>query len=183
MAKQYEALLPEQVEFIEEQAVFFVATAAAEARINLSPKGMDSLVVQDPRTLLWLNLTGSGNETAAHVLADGRMTLMWCSFAGKPGILRVYGQARVFHVDDPGFVERAAALPDLPAARQIFELSLDLVQFSCGFGVPRMELLGTRETLQIHGAKKSPEQLRAYWRDKNQRSIDGLPTGTPVSSD
>lgn len=126
MAKQYAHITPKFAEFIARQKLFFVATAAADGRVNVSPKGLDSLRLLDERRVLWLNVTGSGNETAAHVLENSRMTLMFCAFEGNPLILRLYGRARVIHPRDPEWQTLLDHLPPLPGARQIFDLTVDL---------------------------------------------------------
>jgi hypothetical protein len=177
MGKRYSALQPDQIDFIGEQHLYFVATAAAGSRVNLSPKGMDSLAVLSPSRILWLNLTGSGNETAAHLALDPRITLMWCSFTARPLILRAYGTARAVHRGDPDWPLLAAKLPDQPGARQIFDVAIDLVQSSCGFAVPFMEFREERPVLKTWAEGKGPEGLRAYWDERNRQTIDGLPTG------
>lgn len=177
MAKQFDAFTEDHTGFIAEQAVFFVATSAPDARINLSPKGMDSLRVLGPSRLVWLNVTGSGNETAAHLPLDPRMTVMWCSFGTRPLILRAYGTARVIHHNDADWAALAADLPEVPGARQIFDLSVDMVQSSCGYAVPMMEGARERPVLRNWAELKGPEGLTAYWDERNRSSIDGLPTG------
>lgn len=161
--------------FIEAQPVFFVATAAREGRVNLSPKGLDTLRVSDARRIAWLNLTGSGNETAAHLQESPRMTLMFCAFSGSPLILRIYGRARMIHHTDPDWGEWIAPFPPLPGARQIVLLDIELVQTSCGFGVPLMEYVGPRPTLEQWAEKKGEAGIRRYWTEKNAVSLDGLP--------
>lgn len=177
MAKQFPGFSDDHRAFIAQQAVYFVATSAPGARHNLSPKGMDSLRVTGPNRLIWLNVTGSGNETAAHLALDARMTVMWCSFGQRPLILRAYGEARVVHQGDADWAALAAELPVIPGARQIFELSVDLVQTSCGFAVPFLEEPHERPVLRDWAVGKGPEGLAAYWDEKNRESIDGLPTG------
>ena len=177
MAKQFPGFTEDQRAFIAQQAVYFVATSAPGARHNLSPKGMDSLRVTGPNRLLWLNVTGSGNETAAHLALDPRMTVMWCSFSQRPLILRAYGVARAVHQGDADWAALAAELPVIPGARQIFELSVDLVQSSCGFAVPLLDEVRERPVLRDWAVGKGPEGLAAYWAEKNRYSIDGLPTG------
>lgn len=165
--------------FITEQPMFFVATADTTGRVNVSPKGMDSLRIQNPNRILWLNVSGSGNETAAHVQATGRMTLMFCAFSGKALTLRTYGQARVYHRHDPEWPELLKLFPALAGSRQIFDLEIDLVQTSCGTGVPVMEFQhsrGEKELLPFF-AKMGEDGVRKYWRKKNAETIDGLPTG------
>ena len=178
MAEQFESLAQEHVDFIAGQTVFFVGTAGGEGRINVSPKGLDTLRVLGPNRVVWLNLTGSGNETAAHVLENRRMTLMFCSFGRQPLILRLYGEAQAVHARNG---ERYAQLLELfshqPGARQFFELDIDLVQTSCGYGVPRFESAIERKTLSKWSANKGEEGIRAYWLEKNRISLDGNPTG------
>ncbi len=128
MGQLFEALSPRHVAFIEAQKIFFVGTAAAEGTVNLSPKGGDSLRVIDAHTLAWLNLTGSGNESAAHVLQHPRMTVMFCAFEGAPLILRAYGRARVLHRSDPEWSSSLARFPQSVAARQIFLLDIARVR-------------------------------------------------------
>lgn len=176
MGKQYQALEPGHRDFIREQQVFFVATAAREGTVNLSPKGMDSLRVLDPNRILWLNVTGSGNETAAHVQQNPRMTLMFCAFTGKPMILRAYGQARVIHPRDSDWSLLFPRFEALPGARQIFDLDIELVQTSCGMGVPLFDFVGEREALRRWSETKGEDGIRQYWHDRNQTSLDGLPT-------
>lgn len=163
--------------FIAAQPMFFVASACAAGRVNCSPKGMDALRVLDARTIAWVDVTGSGNETAAHVMNDGRLTLMWCSFGPQPLILRVYGRGRVAQRDEAGFAALAARLPSLPGMRQILVCAMESGQTSCGFGVPRMELIGERDDLSAWCARKGEEGLAAYRATKNRRSIDGFETG------
>jgi Pyridoxamine 5'-phosphate oxidase len=130
--------------FIEQQQIFFVGTAAPDGRVNISPKGMDTLRVLGPRRIVWLSLTGSENESAAHLREIPRMTLMWCAFEGNPMILRAYGNATVVHPRDPGWDTLAQLFPALPGTRQIFDLTVNLVLRSCGMGVPFFEFRGAR---------------------------------------
>jgi hypothetical protein len=176
MASQHPEISDKLRDFISRQHVYFVATATADSRVNLSPKGIDSLRVLGPNRVVWLNLTGSGNESAAHVLADGRMTVMFCAFAGPPMILRLYGRARVVHRNDADWAELLAHFPEQRGVRQLFDLDVDLVQTSCGFGVPLMEFSADRTQLTDWADRKDDDGIRAYWEQKNQRSIDGLPT-------
>ncbi len=176
MGKQYKFITDELKNFISRQRLFFVGTAGAEGKVNVSPKGMDSLRVTGDNRILWINLTGSGNETAAHVQENGRMTLMWCSFDGPPMILRIYGAARVVHPRDAAWTELMARLNPLPGARQIFDLSVDLVQTSCGFAVPLFEYAGDRDQLVKWADTKGEDGVRRYWEDHNQTSLDGKPT-------
>jgi hypothetical protein len=176
MGRKFDALSEQHFRFIAEQKIFFVATATEDSRVNLSPKGMDSLRVVDAGRILWLNLTGSGNETSAHVQQNPRMTLMFCAFEDPPMILRVYGTARVVHPGDPDWVDLVSLFKPLAGARQIFDLSVDSVQTSCGMGVPYFSYAGDREQLIDWAKKKGEEGVRDYWEQKNQLSIDGIPT-------
>lgn len=176
MAKRYPELNEELSAFIRQQKLYFVATAS-DGYVNLSPKGMDSLRILDVNTVAWLNVTGSGNETAAHVLEDRRMTMMFCAFEGKPLILRLYGQARVYHAHDEQWSTLSAHFELLPGARQIFVLDIELVQTSCGLGVPYFEYQGERGQLIDWALNRGPEGLKDYWERKNQVSLDGKPTG------
>lgn len=166
-------------DFIIHQPLFFVATAGREGRVNVSPKGMDTLRIINDHKIQWLNLTGSGNETAAHVQETGRMTLMFCAFEGKAMILRVYGTATVLHPRDADWDTAAANFPEIAGSRQIFDLDIDLVQTSCGTGVPIMEFKKSRaeEELVPFYEDMGPEGLREYWQRKNILTIDGYPTG------
>jgi Pyridoxamine 5'-phosphate oxidase len=177
MGKRFSELQDDQIAFIGESHIYFVATAAPGARVNLSPKGMDSLHILTPTRILWLNLTGSGNETAAHLSLDPRITLMWCSFTTRPLILRAYGSARAIHKGDPEWADYASLLPDQPGARQIFDVTVDLVQSSCGFAVPFMDFVADRPVLKTWAEGKGPDGLREYWDERNRQTIDGQPTG------
>lgn len=165
--------------FIEKQPLFFVATADKTGRVNVSPKGLDTLKIESDNRIIWLSLSGSGNETAAHVQATGRMTLMFCAFEGDPRILRVYGQAKVIHPRDANWDVLASNFDEMAGSRQIFDLDIDLVQTSCGSGVPIMEYRKSRgeEQLVPFYAEMGPEGVEDYWRRKNVETIDGKPTG------
>lgn len=177
MARFYPALAAKHRDFIAAQRLFFTASTADASRINLSPKGMDSLRVVGDNCVAYLDLTGSGNETAAHLKHDGRLTLMFCSFDTDPRILRLYGRGRVIRRQDAGWAEWRAHFPILPAERQIIVLDIDSVQTSCGYGVPQYVYRGERDVLVRWAEKKGMPGLLDYWRDKNQVSIDGLSTG------
>jgi hypothetical protein len=163
--------------FIEQQKVFFVGTGAPDGRVNIAPKGMDTLRVLGPRRIVWLNLTGGENESAAHLRETTRMTLMWCAFDGAPMILRAYGHASVIHPRDPGWDELAPLFPAIPGARQVFDLTVDLVLRSCGMGVPFFDYRGPREALVQWARKRGESGIKAWWQDMNQVSLDGKPTG------
>ncbi|GHF47383.1 hypothetical protein HNQ07_002795 [Deinococcus metalli] len=182
MAKQMPALSDHLRAFIEAQHLYFVGTAAPDGRVNVSPKGMDSLRVLGPNRVAWLNVTGSGNETAAHVLQVPRMTLMFCALEGPPLILRLYGTARMIQPVDAEWAEHAALFPPLPGARQVYVLDVDVVQTSCGMAVPLMDHVADREDLNDWAARKTPAELGAYQQQKNVRSIDGFPTGLPADA-
>ena len=176
MAKQFPALDDRLSAFIKAQQLFFVGTAAAEGRVNIAPKGMDSLRILNPNRVAWLSVTGSGNESAGHLLDSDRMTLMFCSFERQPMILRLYGRARALHPRDAEWDEYFALFPPLPGARQIFLMELDLVQTSCGFAVPFFSFEGERDTLRRWAEERGEEGLQTYWAEKNQYTIDGKKT-------
>jgi len=176
MGQRFDELTDRHIKFIAEQKIFFVGTATADSRVSVSPKGMDSLRVLGKNRVAWLNVTGSGNETAAHVQLDPRMTIMFCAFAGPPLVLRLYGSAKVVHPRDAEWRELYPLFKPLPGARQIFDLSIDLVQTSCGFGVPYFAYVEERDLLTEWAAKKGDKGLQLYWEEKNQLSIDGIPT-------
>lgn len=176
MAQRYRELSDAHIQFIAKQRIFFVGTATTDSRINISPKGMDSLRVLGNRRIVWLNVTGSGNETSAHVQQQPRMTMMFCAFDGPPLVLRVYGTATVVHPRDPEWRELLSLFPPLPGARQMFDVAIDLVQTSCGMAVPYLSYAGDRELLNEWADKKGEEGLRQYQEEKNQVSLDGIPT-------
>ena len=177
MAKFYDQLNEKLTDFILDQKIFFTGTAAAEGRVNVSPKGTDSLRVLNEKQILWLNLTGSGNETAAHLKAVNRLTLMFCAFDGPPLILRIYGTAKTIHRQDPKWEDYYGHFIPDKGARNIFLLEIETVQTSCGFAVPLMDYKEDRDLLTKSMAKKSDEEIQEYWKEKNMESIDGLPTG------
>ncbi|MFP5237453.1 MAG: pyridoxamine 5'-phosphate oxidase family protein [Acidobacteriota bacterium] len=180
MAKQFPRIEEPHREFIERQHIFFNASAAAEGHVNVSPRDRKSLRVLDDHTVLYLDLTGSGNETAAHLRANGRLTLMFCSFEGPPLILRLYGTGRVIRRDSQEYNTLLSAHyegVEPLGARQITMLNVELVQTSCGYGVPLFEYKAERDTLTRWTEAKGVDGLHAYWREKNQCSIDGFPTG------
>jgi hypothetical protein len=173
-----DSLTDDLTAFIQTQSFFFVATAPAEGRVNVSPKGMDSLRVIGPNRIVWLNLTGSGNKTAAHVVASQRMTLMFMSITVDPLIVRVFGTARVIHPRDPEWDELIELFPTLAGSRQLFDLTIEAVRTSCGTGVPMMTVDATRadEELEPFYAAMTSAELHDYWGRKNTTSIDGYPT-------
>lgn len=179
MGKKYKELSPRLTGFIEEQKIFFTGTAMEDGRVNISPKGMDCFRVLGPNRVMWLNLTGSGNETATHLKFKNRITLMFCAFQGPPMILRLYGNARVYQAGEELFEEYIDRFPPIAGSRQLFDVEVDLVQTSCGFGVPFMDYQGDRETLREWAEEKGEEGIREYWQQKNTISLDGLPAEIP----
>ncbi|MBV1877898.1 MAG: pyridoxamine 5'-phosphate oxidase family protein [Pseudomonadales bacterium] len=177
MAEFFSSLTEKHIQFIDQQQLFFVATAAADGQVNLSPKGMQSLKVVDANNIVWLNLTGSGNETAAHLRQKNRMTIMFCSYAKQPLILRIYGSAQAVHPRDPQWQSYSRLIPGHSGARQFFEFQIDSVQTSCGYAVPYYDFVGERETLTNWADKKGPEGVKSYWQENNQQSIDGFDSG------
>lgn len=178
MAKTYPEIDPDMAAWIRAQPLFFVASAplAADGHVNVSPRGLDTLRVLGGRRAAYLDLTGSGNETAAHLAENGRITLMFCAFEGRPRILRLYGRGRVVRPGDDGWERlRVEFPPDLPGVRQIVDVEVERIQTSCGYGVPLMDYRGQRETLVEWAEKKGPHGLAEYWEKKNSRSIDDLP--------
>ncbi|MBS1800628.1 MAG: pyridoxamine 5'-phosphate oxidase family protein [Acidobacteria bacterium] len=180
MGKQFDRIEQVHREFIERQHIFFNASAAATGRVNVSPRDVAALRILDANTVIYVDRTGSGNETAAHLLADGRLTLMFCAFTGSPMVMRLYGQGRI--VSRPG-EEYSALLAtyfdnvEPPGARQIVWLDVDLVQTSCGMNVPFFDFTGDRDQLTRWAEAKGEEALDQYRRQKNSHSIDGFPTG------
>lgn len=178
MGKLFQTITPKLQEFIEAQKMFFVGTAGeADTRVNVSPKGMDALRVIAPDRVVWLNVTGSGNETAAHILENDRMTIMFCAFEGKPLILRLYGTAKAIYAEDPEWEELINLFPPLPGARQIFDVKVYEVQTSCGMAVPLYDYQTQREELNSWAHKKGAEGIQQYWEEKNLVSLDGKNTG------
>ena len=179
MAEFFPALTPEHRAFVARQPVFFVATAAEGARINLSPKGMDSFRVLDDRTVAYLDVAGSGNETNAHLIADGRITIMFCAFDQPALIFRIYGRGRPVLPQDADWAEHAAHFTLLPGTRQIFVVAIDQVQTSCGWGVPHMSFERERETLNEYHEKHGDATRFAKYALRTT-SIDGLPVRNPT---
>ncbi len=165
-------------EFIKAQKMFFVATAAPDGRVNTSPKGLDSLRILSNKRIVWLNLSGSGSETAAHVQELNRITLMFCAFEGDALIVRVYGTAKVIYPRDSEWAELSALFPTMAGSRQIFDLEIESVQASCGSGVPFYEFKGQRGESELvpFYAEMGEEGVQKYWKKKNEFSIDGKPT-------
>lgn len=180
MAKDYPALNAHQRDFIARQRIFFTASAAAGTRINISPRSTDCFRVLGDNAACYLDRTGSGNETAAHMLADGRLTIMFCAVEGPPLILRLYGWGRVIARGSAEYAELLAthfAGEEPLGARQVVRIDFDLVKTSCGYGVPFFDYSGERDTMDRWAEAKGPEGITAYWQEKNLVSMDGLPTG------
>ena len=183
--------LPDAIaRFLGEQPVFFVASAplGVDGHVNLSPKGGDTFRVIDPRTVAYLDLTGSGVETIAHLRENGRITLMFSAFEGPPRIVRLYGRGRVLRPGHDGYTGLAARFPDLPGIRSVVRVELDRVSTSCGYAVPLMRFEGERHHLVDWARRKGPEGIAAYQQERNAASIDGLPglraqTQTAASAD
>jgi hypothetical protein len=176
-------ITPELSEFIATQAIFFVATAplSSGGHVNVSPKGLDTLRVLSPTQIAYLDLHGSGNETAAHLIENGRITFLFCAFEGEPMILRLYGHGRTVQPDDSDWPDLISHFPATLGARQIVLVEISLVQKSCGFGIPVLRFEGHRDTLIKWAKKKGSAGLAEYRQRKNIRSLDGLPT--PVRED
>jgi hypothetical protein len=184
MAKFFDQVEPAHAAFIAQQHIFFTASAAATGRVNVSPRGADAFRVLGPNTVAYLDQTGSGNETAAHLRASGRLTIMFCGFENVPMILRLYGQGRSLPRGTPEYaavLEAAFDDQEPPGARQIIRLDVDVVQTSCGYGVPLFDYKEERPTLRRWAENKGVEGVAAYRREKNVRSIDGFETG--ISAD
>jgi len=179
MAEFFDTLNDKHIAMLAAQPVFFVATAAADARINLSPKGYDALRVLAPDRIAYLDLAGSGNETHAHLVADGRITIMACNFQQPALILRIYGRGRPVLPQDAGWDDLARHFTLLPGTRQIFDIAIESIQTSCGWGVPVMQFERERETLKKAHRQADAEQWMAKVAERT-RSIDGLPV-TPTT--
>jgi hypothetical protein len=181
MARTFEEIPGDLVPWIEAQSIFFVATASTDpdTRVNVSPRGLDTFRVLGANRVAWLDLTGSGVETIAHLRTDGRITLMFCAFEGPPRIVRLYGRGMVRTPDDEGHEGLRSRLPDLPGARAIIEVAVDRVSTSCGYGVPLMNFVAPREQLVESARRKGESKMAAYRARKNDESIDGLPGLTP----
>lgn len=180
MAKQFSSIDDRLRDFIARQHIFFTASAAANSRVNVSPREALCLRILSPNTAIYLDRTGSGNETSAHMKADGRLTIMFCAMQGPPMILRLYGRGRIIHRSLPEYREllHGHYAGDEPlGARQIVWLDIDLVQTSCGFGVPLFSYEGERPSLDQWAKAKGPDGIEEYRREKNVLSMDGLPTG------
>lgn len=176
MGKTYELIDEPLTRFIAAQHVFFVATApAGDGHINLSPKGLDSFRVLDPHTVAYLDLTGSGIETIAHLRDNGRITLLFCAFEGPPKILRLYGRGEAIMPNHPDFAALVAQFPRFTGTRSVIRVALERIADSCGYGVPSYRYEGERRQLVDWADNRGSEGLKAYRDERNARSIDGLP--------
>ena len=186
MGRVYDGIEQGWAEWISAQPVFFVATAPAdpETHVNVSPRGLDTFRVLGPNRVAWLDLVGSGVETIAHLRAGGdaggRLTVMFCAFEGLPNVLRLYGRGRVLEQGEEGFDGLRPNFPELPGERAIIDVSVHRVASSCGFGVPRMDLVGPRDKLLTSANRKGLKKMAEYQARKNARSIDGLPGLDPA---
>jgi hypothetical protein len=169
------AITPALAEWLRDQPMFFVATAPRDGHVNVSPKGYATLRVLGERRVAYLDLTGSGVETIAHIRDNGRVTLMWCAFSGNPRIARVYGTGRVHELGSAGFDELAPNFDLLAGARAIIDIDVDRISTSCGYAVPLMDLVEDRDRLQRWAEAKGEPGLVDYRAGKNAASIDGLP--------
>lgn len=176
MSKFYDKITPRLQKFIEAQKIFFVATAPNSGRINLSPKGMDSFRIIEENRVLWLNVTGSGNETSAHLLENKRITIMFCSFEGAPNILRIYGKGKEIREGNATWDELISLFPATPGTRQIYDITIDSAQTSCGMSIPFFDYKGERKELNDWAKNQSKKEIQEYWENRNTKSIDGLPT-------
>jgi len=177
MADFFDQITEKHAKFIAEQPMFFTATASAEGRINLSPKGMDSFQVLSPTLCGYLDVTGSGNETSAHIKNDGRITVMFNSFTRNALIYRIYGKGRVVRPGHAEYDELVAKFPPRLGTRQIILIDVESTQTSCGWGVPEMELIAERDTMRKWAEGKGPDGVQTYQQTRNAVSIDGLDTG------
>ena len=177
MGRSFDAIPDHLVAWMEEQPIYFVASAPldAEGHVNVSPKGGDSFRVLGPNAVAYLDLTGSGAETIAHTRENGRLTVMFCSFDEKPNIVRLFGRGEAVLPDDDRFPALAARFPANPGTRSVVTLDVTKVTSSCGYSVPMMDLVGHRDTLDRWAERKGPDGIAEYWGQKNQTSIDGLP--------
>jgi hypothetical protein len=176
MGKVYEELNESLVDFIGRQHVFFVGTAptSPEGHLNVSPKGLDTFRILGPKSVAYLDLTGSGIETVAHLRENGRLTIMFCAFEGRPLIVRLYGHGRSVEPGDAKWDGLIARFPDYPGARSVVVMEVERIADSCGFAVPRYEYMGERSQLIDYAETKGPAAMEAYRAQKNKASIDGI---------
>jgi len=177
VGRNFAALEDDIKQFIQAQSMFFVASAPLDphGHVNVSPKGLDTFRILGPKTVAYLDFTGSGVETIAHLKENGRIVLMFCAFDGPPKIVRLHGQGRVFEPHDPEFARLAMQFPKYESTRAIIVVELTRVADSCGYGVPLLKYEGERTQLIAWARKKGPEGLKTYRHEKNRQSVDGLP--------
>ena len=176
MGRVLEAITDELAVFIGAQRVFFVATAPTDGgHVNLSPKGLDTFADLDPNTVAYLDLTGSGIETVAHLRENGRITIMFCAFDGNPNIVRLYGRGELLSIGEPDADALLPRFGSYPGARSVIRVHVDRVSTSCGYGVPRLTYEGERDQLTTWAERRGPDGLVGYREEKNAVSIDGLP--------
>ena len=176
MATKYNKLTDEIKEFIKKQKIYFVSSVIKDGYINTSPKGMDSLKILNDNRVIWLNSTGSTNETSSNIQRDNRMTLMFCSFEEQALIVKLFGKAKVIHKKDKEWNALSKLLPNIPGARQIFDVNLELIITVCGSAVPFFEYKGEREDLNNYWINAGEEGLKEYWKRKNTISLNGYAT-------
>ncbi len=176
MGQKFLELSEAHIQFIKAQQMFYVATADVDGRVNVSPKGLDTFHVINSTKIVWLNLTGSGNETAAHVQRNKRMTIMFNAVVGAPLILRLYGSAQAIHHNDSQWQQYFSLFENFMGARQIFVMDIDLVQSSCGMAVPLYDFKRQRQALLTSSLRKGVDGIKTYWRERNHSSIDGKST-------
>jgi Pyridoxamine 5'-phosphate oxidase len=177
MAQVFERIDAALTGWIQQQHVFFVATAPGGdgGLVNCSPKGLDSLRILDATTVAYLDLTGSGVETIAHLQDNGRIVIMLCAFDGPPRIVRLHGRGDVVAPGDPEFAALAARFPSRPGIRCVIRIAVTRISDSCGYGVPLLDFRADREAMEKWAEKKGPDGIVAYQKEKNRRSLDGLP--------
>jgi Pyridoxamine 5'-phosphate oxidase len=183
MGADLDEISADLAQWISRQPMFFVATAPSGdgGHVNLSPKGLAGLAILGPHRVAYLDLTGSGVETIAHLRENGRVTIMLCAFDGPPRIVRLQGHGTVHALGTDEFAALAAQFPEVPGARAIIDVEVTRVSTSCGFGVPVMEVVGSRDDLVKWATRKGDDGLAEYRATRNARSIDGLP-GYPEAS-
>ncbi|MEZ4619877.1 MAG: pyridoxamine 5'-phosphate oxidase family protein [Caldilineaceae bacterium] len=178
MGKTYETIDEKLVTWVNEQQIFFVSTAplADDGLINCSPKGgAGTFTILDERTVAYLDFTGSGVETIAHIKENGRIVIMFCALSGPANIVRFHGKGEVIEQHHPDFAELRTRFPDYPGVRSIIRINVERVSDSCGYGVPKYDYVGQRDTLQKHAEHLGPDGVRDYQINRNNRSLDGLP--------
>lgn len=181
MGSFFNQLEEKHIEFIDKQHLFFVASAPDEGRINLSPKGIDTFRCLDPQNVAYLDFTGSGNETCSHILGNGRLTFMFCSFDKRPNILRLYGRGGLVFPGDSMWPDLRAHFGEFAGVRQIITMKIESAQTSCGYGVPIYRFIEDRQTLEKSAQHKGEAGNAQYRYEKNRHSIDGKLIDTPAT--